>query len=237
MNKGFIKLHRSLLDWEWYDDPNSVRLLIHLLLSANYEPKKWHGLTIEPGQFVFSWEKLSKNLRLTVQQLRTAMNKLEQSEEIHRKSTNKYQVVTLLKWSKLQVHQQADNNQITIKQQSNNNQITTTKEGKERKKEKNSTSVLFNAPDEFEFLSYAKQIYSDLKKDFEPYEFAIKNKFETWAAASWKDGNKKQIKNWKLKLKNTIPYLKPVYKDKSNEVTINVDVVREKIRNEINKQK
>ena len=47
---SWIKIYRSLLDWEWYDDINTCRLFIHLLLTANYEDKKWHGMVIKRGQ-------------------------------------------------------------------------------------------------------------------------------------------------------------------------------------------
>ena len=37
---GWIKLHRTLKDWEWYDDINATRLLVHLLISVNYQLKQ-----------------------------------------------------------------------------------------------------------------------------------------------------------------------------------------------------
>lgn len=46
---GWIKLHRQLLTWEWYDEPNTLRLFLHLLLKANIEPKEWRGTMIQPG--------------------------------------------------------------------------------------------------------------------------------------------------------------------------------------------
>ena len=36
----------------------------------------------------------------------------------------------------------------------------------------------------------------------------LKLKYNAWLENDWKDGNDKQIKNWKTKLLNTIPYLK-----------------------------
>lgn len=33
--KGWLKLHRQITEWEWYDDANTFRLLIHLLIMAN----------------------------------------------------------------------------------------------------------------------------------------------------------------------------------------------------------
>jgi hypothetical protein len=100
---GWIKLHKTLKDWEWYDDHNATRLLVHLLLSVNYEDKTWKGQTIKAGSCVTSWENLAKEIGLTVKQTRTAMAKLEASKEVARYTTNKWQAISLIKWDKLQV--------------------------------------------------------------------------------------------------------------------------------------
>ena len=52
-----------------------------------------------------------------------------------------------------------------------------------------------------EFLNYA-----DMSPDF---KYPLTAKYEQWVAEGWKDGHGKKIKNWKTKLKNTIPYLRP----------------------------
>lgn len=131
---GWVKLHRSLIDWEWYDDINATRLLIHLLLSVNYEDKRWKGQVIKAGTIACSWETLAQGCGLTKQQVRTAMTKLENSQEVTRRTHNKYQLVSLVKWEKMQDKEQADNRQantqITGKQQADNRQITPTKEKK-----------------------------------------------------------------------------------------------------------
>lgn len=134
---GWIKLHRKLKDWQWYDDHNATRLLIHLLISVNYEEKKWMGITIKPGSMAFSWETLSIQCGLSVMQCRTAMDKLISSKEVTREVTNKYQLITLVKWEELQSNDNQLTAELTNKQQANNKQITTTKEDKEIK-EKNS---------------------------------------------------------------------------------------------------
>ena len=41
--EGWIKIHRGLLDWEWYSDTNCVRLALHLLLKANFQTRRWRG--------------------------------------------------------------------------------------------------------------------------------------------------------------------------------------------------
>ncbi|MEM7487251.1 MAG: hypothetical protein AAF348_18740 [Bacteroidota bacterium] len=132
---GYIKLRRSLKEWEWYSDHNATRLLVHLLITVNYERKKWQGITIEPGSRVFSWENLSNELGMSVQNCRTAMKKLETSKEINRQLTGNFQLVALLKWDKMQI----ENVSLTANQQQNqqvaNRPLTTTKERKESKED------------------------------------------------------------------------------------------------------
>jgi hypothetical protein len=43
---GYIKLHRKLVDWEWYTDIPTKTLFIHLLLVANHKPNKWRGMLL-----------------------------------------------------------------------------------------------------------------------------------------------------------------------------------------------
>lgn len=52
------------------------------------------------------------------------------------------------------------------------------------------------------FLNYA--LY------YKPFidEFSIKAKYDSWIDNDWKDGHNVKIKNWKTKLKNTLPFLK-----------------------------
>jgi hypothetical protein len=37
---------------------------------------------------------------------------------------------------------------------------------------------------------------------------ALKLKYDAWKMNDWRDGNDKPIKSWKLKLTNTLPYIK-----------------------------
>ena len=131
--EGWISLHRKILNWEWYSDANTFRLFIHLLLQANHEDKKWKGQTINKGQLITSLEHLSNQLNLSKQQIRTSINKLKSTHEITVKSTNKFTLITIEKYSEYQNIQKENNTlnntqsniEITNKQQTNNKQITT----------------------------------------------------------------------------------------------------------------
>jgi len=134
---GWIKLHRSLIDWQYWDDHNTTRLLIFLLVIVNHEQKKWLGIIIEPGQIVTSFEKLSFKTGMSISQIRRSIKLLENDNQITRKTTNKFQLITLVKWDELQIETPLNDKQNNKKQQSNNNQTTTTKECKEIKEIKN----------------------------------------------------------------------------------------------------
>ena len=125
---GYIKLYRKFTDWEWYQDANATRVFLHLLLSANYEDKRWCGKLIKRGQLVTSLERLSDCLKLTIQQIRTALEKLESTGEINKQTTNQYSLITVCKFDCYQLTEntecQTDNKQITNECQTNNKQIT-----------------------------------------------------------------------------------------------------------------
>ena len=77
LESGYIKLYRSLLNWEWYDDINTKTVFLHLLLTVSIEESKWHGITIKRGSRVSSYAVLAKETRLTERQVRTAISHLE----------------------------------------------------------------------------------------------------------------------------------------------------------------
>jgi hypothetical protein len=141
MHRGFLKLHRKIVDWEWYSDIKVKSLYIDLLLHANIEDKKWQGKVIKKGQQITSIEHLSIRNGMSKQEVRTALDKLVKSGNINKQTTNKYTLITIDKYdifnSLQQKEQQTTNNQITNEQQTNNKPSTTTKEFKEFKNDKN----------------------------------------------------------------------------------------------------
>lgn len=117
MSDGWIKIHRTLLEWEWYDDQNTFRVFIHLLLTANHKPNKWHGIAVGVGQKITSYAKLSEELGLSIQSVRSALENLRSTGEITSKSTNKYTVISINNYEAYQQTNKQTNKQVTNKQQ------------------------------------------------------------------------------------------------------------------------
>lgn len=100
---GWVKLSRSMLDWEWYDDTNTKIVFLHLLLTANWEEKRYHGHVIKEGDTIIGLKALAKRLDLSVKQVRTALDHLKATGEITVKATNQFSIVTIENWAKYQV--------------------------------------------------------------------------------------------------------------------------------------
>lgn len=99
LEKGFIKLHRSLLRWEWYNNPTTMRVFIHLLLTVNSRDEVWHGLPIPRGSRLSSYAALAGELHLSVKAVRTALEHLEGTGEITRRTTPAYTQITVNHYS------------------------------------------------------------------------------------------------------------------------------------------
>ena len=93
--QGFIKIYRSMFSWDWWDDINTFRLFVTMLMMANWEPKKWHGRSIPRGSFFTSLSSLSKRSGLTVKQVRTSLNKLIETSEVTSERANNGRFITI----------------------------------------------------------------------------------------------------------------------------------------------
>ena len=125
MCNGWIKLHRKILDWEWFTSPSTLQLFIYLLLRANKEDKKWRGILIKRGQLVTSVATISEETKLSTQQVRTSLNRLKSTNEITSKTTNRFTLITVCKYESYQLYEEAEQQtKQQALQQTNNKQIT-----------------------------------------------------------------------------------------------------------------
>lgn len=137
-NNGFIKLHRTLLDWEWYQNSNVVRVFLHLLIRANHTDQKWQGNLIKRGELITSYEHLSQEIGdLSIMQVRTALDKLKLTGEITSQSNNLFTIITINNYGSYQDVNKPINKRITNGQQTDNKRITTNKNDKNDKNVKN----------------------------------------------------------------------------------------------------
>lgn len=113
----WIKIDRNILHWGWYQDANTMRVFLHLLLTANVKPHKFMGVTIGRGEVATSYTKLAETLEISIQNARTAILHLKSTGEITVKPHPKFTVISIVNYTSYQANQQAN-------QQATNRQLT-----------------------------------------------------------------------------------------------------------------
>ena len=122
-----------MLDWEWYKEPNVLTVFIHLLLTANYEDKKWQGILIKRGQLITSYKHLSEQLSgkkgtLSTHQVRLCLKKLKSTGEVASQSTNEYTLMTINNYNRYQDYGKPQPSQTTSGRQADDKRTATTKQ-------------------------------------------------------------------------------------------------------------
>ena len=137
---GWVKIHRKFLKWEWYQKSEMVHLFLYLLLSANHEDGKWQGIEVKRGQLITGRNSISKNTGISSQTVRTCLIHLKSTNEITIKPTNKFSIITVVKYNEYQCDDKKSTNKPTNKPTNNqpttNQQLTTNKKNKNDKKNK-----------------------------------------------------------------------------------------------------
>lgn len=197
---GWIRLHRQLLQWEWYSCINTTRVFIHLLLTASWRDARWQGIEIPRGSLFASPKTLATATGLTRQQVRTVIARLKSTSEITTKATNRGTLIILCNFDTYnpesefinQPDNQPVNKTLTSDQPTINQRLTTSEEGKEGKKgrKKEGKHVLrfsrTESRDEFDGFIREVGLYAN---DAE----WLWNK---WEANGWVNG-KNKIKDWR----------------------------------------
>lgn len=166
MNEVWIKLHKKFLDWKWYKNKNTKILFIHCLLKANWKDGFYEGVEVKRGSFITGRKQLSKELGLTEQEIRTAINHLKSTNEITVKTTNAFSIISINNYDKYQAINQPFNQRATNEQPQYKNidtSYTTSINNIERILGRTLNSV------EYELINYWLENY-----EWEKIEYALK---------------------------------------------------------------
>lgn len=152
MYQGWVKIHRTMLDWEWFNDSKTLHLFMYLLLKANHEQKSYRGIIIKRGELLTGRKKIAKETGLSEQSIRTSLNKLKSTRELTIKSTSKYSIINIVNYNVYQKKENEGNQQnnqqinqvVTNNQPSSNHkqEVKNEKNEKNEKKEESKTKYL-----------------------------------------------------------------------------------------------
>ena len=138
-DNGYMKLFRKISEWEWYDDPITFKVFLHFLITARWQDGSWHGIEIKRGEVLESLPSIAKKNGLTVQNVRTAIQQLLNTNSITIRKAGRFHVYMVYEYEKYQgqhEYQQESNREVTENQQESNREVTAHKERKESKEGK-----------------------------------------------------------------------------------------------------
>lgn len=190
---GWIKIHRSLADWEWITNPIMVSVWIHFLIDANFENRRFQGTVIKRGQLPLGREQYAERCGISEQQLRSCINRLKSTNEITTQSTSHGTIVTICQYELYQSgfdeSTNESTNNLTNNQPAINQQSTTPKELKNiRTKE----VCVFTPPKVEEVMTYCKE----RKNNVDPNKF-----IDFYTSKGWMVG-KNKMKDWQAAVRN-----------------------------------
>ncbi len=122
MPTTFIKLDRSLADWRWFRDRNTLQLWIYILMCVNIADHDFEKVTVHRGELVTSYESLSKATGMTVKEVRTALGHLIKTGEVAIRKYPKFSVISVINYNLYQGDGQGAGNQWAVYGQSKGRQ-------------------------------------------------------------------------------------------------------------------
>lgn len=136
---GWVKLHRKLLEWEWYGDAHMVHLLVHLLLTATHEDRKYKGLTIRRGQLVTTIKELADALGASETSTRRRIKRLKSGGFLTIKVAHNKTTITICNYDSYQMNKKESGGRTAEAHNNRNNK-------KGRRSNEDNTSLLSPLP-------------------------------------------------------------------------------------------
>ncbi len=172
---------------------------VDLIILANHKKsffyKRGIKIDLERGQLAWSEKALSQRWQWSRTKVRKFLNDLEKEQQIGQQKSNVTQVITVINYDRFQEKEPQKDRKRTAKEP----QKDTYNNDNNANNEKNENK---NIPALKDFIDYAieKEPSVDINE--------VRLKYLAWVENGWKDGNDRQVKNWKSKLLNTMLHLK-----------------------------
>ncbi len=110
LERGWIKIFRSLLDKGYYTNSTYVHLWVHLLLKASYKGTEFffNGklLTLKPGQFLTGRKTLAIETGIPESTCERILKVFESEQQIEQQKNNKFRIITITHWEDYQIDEQ-----------------------------------------------------------------------------------------------------------------------------------
>lgn len=108
--KGWVALHRQILESQVWKNPCLLQVWLWCLLKARHKPgwvtinvgRSETEIWLEKGQFVYGRKSASRQLRMKPSSIRNRMQKLRNMRNLDIESNTHYSIVTIINWDAYQ---------------------------------------------------------------------------------------------------------------------------------------
>lgn len=108
---GWIKVFRSLEDWQWWHDEKMVKFFIYIIFRANTKDCYVGETLVKRGSFITSYQKMADECGFSVKQIRGMVEKLIRTNEVAKSTTSKYTIIIIKNYDKYQAEGKVDGKQ------------------------------------------------------------------------------------------------------------------------------
>lgn len=99
---GWLKLHRQMLEWEWFADSHTMHVFLYCLLKANFSDSRYKGIEVRRGELFTSTAKIAIETGISAKAVRIALDKLQSTGEIETQGASRGTKITICKYDQYQ---------------------------------------------------------------------------------------------------------------------------------------
>ena len=158
LKKGFVKIGRDIVDWQWYKEPLTTLLYLHLIITTNWHDTNFKGVSLRRGERVISYANLATETGLSVRNIRTALSHLISTGEVTKRQQGKYTVISVSNYDSFQSIVKVSDSNLD---NNPDNESTTDKEYKEYKEREEDEEERRNTSSS---ISEVTELYSQICK-------------------------------------------------------------------------
>ena len=117
MDKGWVKVHRKLLDNPVVcKDADHIAVWMFMLLSATHTPQQMlfggEVITLQPGQFISGRNAISKAVKVEENKVNRIIKFFKKQQLIEQQASTKNSLFTILNWNEYQESEQQNEQQV-----------------------------------------------------------------------------------------------------------------------------
>jgi len=127
--RGWVKLHRCLMEKSIFDNPKLLKVFMWCLFKATHKERRTYignqKIELKPGEFITGRFAASEELNMNGSTVWRYLHTLQDNETIEVKSNNKYTIINVVNWANYQFDDREDEQQMNNKRTSNEHQMNT----------------------------------------------------------------------------------------------------------------